>query len=307
MSDVWLVLGGAFTGAVGPGAAILFATYGEVLAERAGITNLGVEGCMLMGACFAFITTVESGSPVLGVLAGAAAGGVLALLHAILVIARGTNQIATGLAITLLGFGLTAYVGRGFVGRDIEGLNGIAIPGLADIPKVGEAFFQQDALVYLAYGTGPLLWAVLWHTRWGLVLRAVGESRAVAYAAGHRPGLVQGVAVVLGGVLAGLGGAQLALAYTHTWAEGMVAGRGFIAVALVIFALWNPLRAMVGALLVGGAIALELQLQTVGVRLSPFFLGMLPYVVTLAVLIVWRGAALRVAPAELKGILRPRS
>ena len=304
MSTFWLVVSGALTGAVGPGVSVLYAVYGELITERAGRINLGMEGCLLMGACFGFLTTVETGSAGIGVLAGMAAGGLLASIHAYLIIYRYTNQLATGLALTLFAGGVTAYVGRDYVDSIIEGLNPIAIPGLADIPVLGEALFRQDILAYVSYGLGPLIWFILQYTRWGLSLRAVGESAAVAFAAGRNPAALQLTAIVLGGALAGLGGAQLSVGLTHTWSEGMTAGRGFIAVALVIFGLWSPLRGMAGALLFGGAVGLQLQLQALGAPVSPFLLDMLPYVLTLGVLAVWTGAADRAMPEGLKGILR---
>jgi len=307
MNEFWLAVTGTLTGAVGPGISVLYATYGEVITERSGKINLGIEGCMMMGATFAYITTVETGHAGLGVLAGALAGGVLSLLLAILVVSRRTNQLATGIALTLLGLGITAFAGRSYVAESIGGLNPIRIPGLASIPVLGEALFQQDILTYIAYGLGPALWAALRFTRWGLSLRAVGENPDVAYAAGRNPALVQYWAIFLGGLLAGLGGAQLSLALTHSWSEAMTRGRGFIAVALVIFGMWNPLRAMLGALLFGGAIGLELQLQTIGAPISPFVLAMLPYLITLGVLSIWTGAALRAMPEGLKAVFKKAS
>ena len=304
MNTFWLVISGTLTGAVGPGVSVLYAVYGELITERAGRINLGMEGCLLAGACFGFLATAETGSALAGVLAGMAAGGLASSIHAYLIIYRGTNQLATGLALTLFAGGVTAYVGRDYVDAIIEGLNPVAIPWLAEIPVLGEALFRQDILAYVAYGLGPLIWFVLQYTRWGLSLRAVGESTAVAFAAGRNPALLQVAASVLGGALAGLGGAQLSVGLTHTWSEGMTAGRGFIAVALVIFGLWSPLRGMVGAFMFGGAVGLQLQLQALGAPVSPFLLDMLPYVLTLAVLTVWTGAADRAMPQGLKGILR---
>lgn len=304
MSTILLIISGALTGAVGPGISVLYATYGEVITERAGRINLGIEGSMLMGAAFGFIVTVETGVVFLGILAGAAAGGLLSLIHAYLIVYRNTNQLATGLAITFFGAGITAFAGRSYVGAQIDGLSDISIPLLANIPILGKALFQQDIMAYAAYALGPILWFILMRTRWGLSLRAVGESIEVAFAAGRRPRVLQTVAVVIGGIFAGLGGAQLSLAFTLQWSEGMTSGRGFIAVALVIFGMWSPLRVMIGALLFGGAIGLQLQLQAIGVPVSPFILDMFPYVITLAVLSVWTGAALRAMPEGLKNVMR---
>ena len=304
MSTFWLVISGTLTGAVGPGISVLYAVYGELITERAGRINLGMEGCMLMGACFGFLATAETGSATIGVLAGMTAGALASAIHAGLVIYRDTNQLATGLALTLFAGGITAYVGRDYVDDIIHGLNPIAIPGLAGIPVLGDALFRQDVLAYVAYGIGPLLWFVLQYTRWGLSLRAVGEDVVVAFAAGRNPAMLQLAAIVLGGALAGVGGAQLSVGLTHTWSEGMTAGRGFIAVALVIFGLWSPLRGMVGAMLFGGAVGLQLQLQALGAPVSPFLLDMLPYALTLGVLAIWTGTADRAMPQGLKGILR---
>ncbi len=304
MNSFWLVLSGALTGAVGPGVSVLYAVYGELITERAGRINLGMEGCLLMGACFGFLTAAETGSAGLGALAGMAAGGLLASIHAGLVIFRDTNQLATGLALTLFAGGVTAYAGRDYGDSIINGFNPIAVPGLAKIPVLGDALFRQDILAYVSYALGPLIWFVLQHTRWGLSLRAVGENAAVAFAAGRNPAALQLTAIILGGALAGLGGAQLSVGLTHAWSEGMTAGRGFIAVGLVIFGLWSPLRGMAGAFLFGGAVGLQLQLQALGAPVSPFLLDMLPYALTLGVLAVWTGAADRAMPQGLKGILR---
>ena len=304
MSDVWLVLGGTLTGAVGPGISVLYATYGELITERAGRINLGIEGSMLMGACFGFIATVETGSVTLGVFAGMAGGSLLSLVLAYLVIYRNTNQLATGFALTLFGSGITAYAGRSYVDSTINGLNPIAVPIISEIPKLGSALFEQDILAYIAYVLGPMLFLGLHYTRTGLSFKAVGENISVAYAAGRNPYVIQIAAIAAGGALAGLGGAQLSLGFTHTWSEGMTVGRGFVAVGLVIFAMWSPLRAMVGAFLFGGAIGLQLQLQTVGAPVSPFILDMLPYLIIIFVMSLWSRAATRAMPEGLKGVLR---
>jgi len=257
-----------------------------------------------MGACFGFIITVEASSIAVGVLVAMLAGAGLSLVLAYLVIYRDTNQLATGFALTLFGAGITAYAGRGYVDSTIGGLNPISIPLLSEIPKLGQALFQQDILAYIAYVLGPLLFLGLHYTRTGLSLKAVGESIDVAFAAGRNPRVIQIAAIAAGGALAGLGGAQLSLGLTHTWSEGMTVGRGFVAVGLVIFAMWSPLRAMVGAFLFGGAIGLQLQLQTVGAPISPFILDMLPYLIILFVMALWSRASARAMPEGLKGVLK---
>jgi simple sugar transport system permease protein len=292
------------TGAIRAGSSVMLATYGEVIAERAGVINLGVEGCMIAGACSGFIVTAETGSPYLGIGAAILAGAALASIHAFMVITRGANQLASGLALMFLGLGLTAYAGRPYVSSKINGLNEIRIPVLVDIPFFGSILFRHDVLTYAAFLLGPILWFLMFRTRWGLNLRAVGESVEAAFAAGVNPKRVQYAAVIVGGALAGLGGAQLSLAYTQSWVEGMTNGRGFIAVALVIFAMWSPTRAMAGALLFGGAVAFQLQLQARGVGISPFLLDMTPYLLTIAVLLIWVRIGRDSFPAGLKAVFR---
>jgi simple sugar transport system permease protein len=289
-------------GTVRSGTSVLYAAQGEVIAERSGVINLGTEGCMLTGALAGFAATVGTGSPALGVLAAAAAGAGLALVHAFIVITRRANQLASGLAVTFLGLGLTAILGRSYVDQSVHPLNRLPIPLLSDIPVVGNVLFNHDVLTYAGLVLGPLLWLFLHRTRWGLILRATGEQADVAYAYGHSPERVRYLAVTAGGALAGIGGAQLVLAYTLSWVENVTVGRGFVAVALVIFAAWSPLRATIGAWVFGGALAIQLQLQARGVSISPFLLQMTPYVLTLAVLAVAsRGQAQR-APGEIRAV-----
>jgi general nucleoside transport system permease protein len=233
------------------------------------------------------------------VLVAAFTGGLLSLVHAYLVISCGANQLASGLAILFMGLGITALIGREYVKRNIVGFDVIPIPILSDIPFIGPILFKHDILTYISYFIGPLLWFIMYRTRWGLALRAVGESRAVAFSTGRNPQVIAYVAVFVGGMLAGLGGAQLSIAFTHFWVEGMTQGAGFIAVALVIFGMWHPIRAISGALLYGGAYALQLNLQTLGVGISPYLLQMLPYVLTLTILLAWGHASKRALPAEL--------
>jgi ABC-type uncharacterized transport system permease subunit len=291
-------------GAVRSGTSVLYATLGEVVAERAGVINLGVEGCMLAGACAGFITTYKTGNAYLGVLAAIVAGAGMALIHAFLAVWRGANQLASGLALVFFGLGITAFVGRPYVGKKIEGLGPVPIPVLSDLPFLGPVLFNHDLLTYLVFALGPALWWVIFRSRWGLYLRAAGESTEAAFAAGLHPKVIQTIAVAIGGSLAGMGGAQLSLAYTQTWVEGMTNGRGFIAVALVIFAMWSPLRAIAGALLFGGAIAFQLQLQARGANVSQFLLDMIPYLVTLAVLLLWGQRSRRSMPEGLKQVFR---
>ncbi|MGD0626726.1 MAG: ABC transporter permease [Thermodesulfobacteriota bacterium] len=290
---------GLLSGSISAGTPLLYATLGEVIAERAGIINLGLEGVMLMGAVVGFSTTVQTGSAALGIFAAALAGGIFNMVFGFLVITRRANQLASGLALMFCGVGLSALLGAPYIGSRIQGLNEIRIPLLSDLPVVGATFFHYDILIYLTVPIAILGWWVLFYTRWGLSLRAVGEDPTAAFAAGKNPYALQYQALLIAGVLGGIAGAHLSLASAKTWAEWMTAGRGFIAVALVIFSKWHPLRAIVGALLFGGAIAFQLQMQARGVPVSPFLLDMLPYLLSLAVLAIWGGARGHAAPASL--------
>ncbi len=294
MSTAFLI--GVLAGSILSGTSLLYATLGELIGERAGIVNLGLEGIMLIGAATGFAATAWTGSPYIGLLAAALAGTAANLIFAYLVIGRRANQLASGLSLMFFGFGLSALVGRPFVGALITGLPRLRLPGF-DGP--GGRLLSWDILVWLAVPAAVLTWGLLFRTRWGLGLRAVGESPAVAYAAGYRPALLQYQALALAGMLGGIAGAHLSIALTLTWAEGMTAGRGFIAIALVIFARWNPLWAIAGALLFGGAEALQLQLQAAGADVSPFLMNMIPYLLTLLVLIVWGLNRQSAAPAAL--------
>jgi simple sugar transport system permease protein len=227
------------------------------------------------------------------------AGAAFNMLFAVLVISRRANQLACGLALMFCGVGLSALIGAPYIGRQIVGLPELRVPFLADVPGLGEVLFRHDALVFAAAPTAALAWWVLFRTRWGLYVRAVGENPTAAFAAGRDPRALQYHALLIAGLLGGLAGAHLSLGLAKTWAEWMTAGRGFIAVALVIFSKWHPLRAMAGALLFGGTISLELQMQVLGVPISPFLLDMLPYLLSLGVLALWGGARRYAAPGSL--------
>jgi simple sugar transport system permease protein len=292
-------LRGLLSGSILSGTPLLYATLAEVVSERAGVVNLGLEGVMLVGAVAGFIAAVHTGSAAAGVVAAALAGGIFNLVFAYLVITRRANQLATGLALMFAGVGLSALMGARYVGSQISGLPEFRIPLLTDLPLLGPAVFTHDALVYAAVPVAVLIWWVLFSTRWGLGVRAVGENPLAAFAAGKHPHALQYQALFVAGVLAGVAGAHLSLGVARTWSEWMTAGRGFIAVALVIFSRWHPLRAIAGALLFGGAISLQLQMQALGVPISPFLLDMLPYLLSLAVLAVWGGAHRHAAPGSL--------
>jgi ABC-type uncharacterized transport system permease subunit len=295
------------TGAVRAGTSVLFTALGETVTEKAGVVNLGTEGCMISGACIGFVVAAETGNLWLAVIAAALAGGLISQIHAYLVINRGANQLASGLALGFFGLGLTALIGRPYVSENIDGLPQLPIPGLSALPFFGPILFNHDALTYLGYLMGPLILLFLTRTRWGLTLRAVGEDPGVAFASGRNPALIQYAAVFFGGAMAGLGGAQLSLAVTRTWVEGMTSGYGFIAVALVIFGMWHPLRVIGGAFLFGGAVALQFQLQSRGVQIPPYLLLMLPYLLTLGILLLSGRRRRNVAPAGLAAVFQRAS
>lgn len=273
--------------AVTAGTPIFYAALGELICERAGVLNLGVEGMMLVGAVSGFIAGSASGNPWVGLAAAAAAGGAMGLIHAFLSISLRANQVVSGLALTMFGTGLSAYLGKPMVGTSLPNpFRAVDIPLLSEIPFLGPILFQHDILVLIGYLLAPLCWFIIFRTRAGLNLRAVGDNPAAADSLGVNVFLTRYVCVLVGGMLAGIGGAYISMAYVPTWMEDMVAGRGWIAVALVIFATWNPLNALWGSYVFGGIDALGYRLQAVDVTVSPYFLKMLPYLFTVLVLIL---------------------
>jgi simple sugar transport system permease protein len=274
------------TGTVVAATPLVYAALGELVAERAGVLNLGVEGMMLVGALAAFAVGVGSGSLLLGYLAAIGASMLLALLFAVLTLSMQTNQIATGLALTLFGVGLSAFAGRKFTGMPIEGIPSLSLPALSNLPIAGPLLFRFDAAVYGSILLYVLIDRVLNHTRVGLQLRAVGESPAIAHALGQPVMLTRYLAVLFGGGASGVAGAYLSTALTPMWVEGMSAGRGWIALALVVFATWKPLRVLLGAYLFGGVTILQLHAQGLGIRVPSEILSMLPYVATIVVLVI---------------------
>lgn len=288
---------------------LLFAAIGELVVEKSGVLNLGVEGMMLAGAVMAFIVGLETGSGILAVAAGAAMGAVMAALFALLTLGLLTNQVATGLALTLFGIGLSALMGQSYVGMPLQALPKLLVPGLSEIPVLGPLLFGQDALVYLSFvATGAVAW-FLARTRAGLILRAVGENPDAAHAIGYPVLRIRLVAVLFGGAMAGVGGAYLSLVYTPLWAEEMTAGRGWIALALVVFATWRPGRVLLGAYLFGGLTLAQLHLQSLGgVAVASQFLNMIPYVATIVVLVLISRDATRIrlnAPASIGKVFHP--
>ncbi len=294
-----LALLGVLSSMIYSGTSLLYATIGEVVGQRAGIVNLGVEGVLLISAATGYGVTVTTGNPFIGVLAAILAGGLINLLFGFLVISRKANQLASGLAVMFFGVGLSALIGKPFVGQKINSLPRYMLPGLDDLPLRISSLFRFDLLIYLVIPITILVWWLLFRTKWGLGLRAVGENAETAFASGRNPNLVKFQALFVGGLLTGLGAAHLTLAFTMNWAEYMTGGRGFIAIALVIFAKWHPIRAIVGVLLFSGAVAFQLLLQVSGVRISPFILDMVPFILTLVVLVIWGGSSKHAAPATL--------
>ncbi len=262
---------------------LLWAALGEIVAERSGVVNLGVEGMMILGALTGFIVAQSSGDPWLGLAAAAATGAAAGLLHAFFAVILRANQYVSGLALTIFGLGLSGLIGRGWVGRPLgNAMEYVSIPVLADIPVVGPALFQhQYALTWWGLVVAVALWFVLQHTRIGLIVRTVGENPAAADAAGVPVLRVRIAAVVFGGVMAGIAGGFLSLAYRPSWGQGMTNGLGWIALALAIFALWDPLRAIFAALLFGAFFTLSFSLQD---RFPPQLLTMMPYLFTILAL-----------------------
>lgn len=289
-------------GAVAGGTCMVYAGLGEVCTERSGVINLGTEGSMLCGALAAYAVGITTGNPWIGVLAGMLAGSLLASVHALLVLERGANQIASGLVVTFLGLGVTALFGQSYVGQGVVPLEEWDIPGLSEIPFLGPILFQHDPLTYLAFLAVPVTSWVLWRTRAGLVLRAAGEAPEVLEIYGTSARRVRWITLLVGGALAGLGGAQLSTAATLNWSEGMTVGRGFVAVALVIFAGWKPLNLALGAYLFAGAISFQLQLQARGWEISRYLLEALPYLLVLVVLALLSRRRIHGGPATLERV-----
>ena len=265
---------------------LLLAAIGELVVERSGVLNLGVEGMMIVGAVAAFIMAQATGNPYLGALAGMAAGVGLSALFALLAVWLVTNQVATGLALTIFGLGVAGMVGEGFVGLPGVKLSVIELPVLSEIPVLGPLLFRQDALFYASLAITLAVAVFLFRSRAGLRLRAIGEAPTAAHALGLPVLRTRTLAVLFGGACAGLAGAQLTLVYTTQWIENVTAGRGWIALALVVFASWRPWRVVVGAYLFGAVTIAQFHAQALGVRLPSQLLAALPYLATIVVLVL---------------------
>jgi simple sugar transport system permease protein len=272
--------------AVNAGTILALAALGLLVNERAGVVNLGAEGMMLVGALAGFATAARGHGLGLAFVMGAGAGALAAALFALLAIWLGTNQYATGLALSLFGAGFTAFAGAGYTDQQLPELARPGIPGLAELPFLGVALFRYHAIVYLTVGLALGLAWFLFRSRPGLVVRAVGESPESAHALGHPVRRVRTTAVLFGGAMCGLAGAYVSLVYAHLWVEGLIAGKGWIALALTTFATWRPTRVLLGAFLFGGVTMLQFHLQGRGVQVESHLLGMSPYLATILVLVV---------------------
>ena len=281
--EIWIAI---LTGTVAAATPLVFAAMGELVVERAGVVNLGVEGMMLIGAVSAFSVAFAGAPPAVAVLAAAAAGALVSLFFGFLALSLLTNQYAAGIALTIFGSGLSAFLGRDFGAAPLKAIKPIELPVLSDIPFLGEVLFGYDPLVYIALALAFAIWWFLYRTKAGLVVRIIGESPESAHAIGYDVILVRYLATIFGGAMAGLGGAYLALVYTPLWVENMTAGRGWIALALVVFAGWRPGRVIIGALLFGGVNILQLHAQGLGIALASELLSSLPYVATILVLVL---------------------
>ena len=281
---------------------LVFAAIGELIAEKSGVLNLGVEGMMIMGAIAGFAALINTGNHPLALVAAMAGGAVTALLFAILTQTLLANQVASGLALTMFGLGISALWGQSYSGQSAGPFPRLYIPGLTDIPLVGKLVFGEDYMVYLSLAVVAGVWWFLNRTRGGLVLRAVGENHDAAHAIGFSVNGIRYLALMFGGAMAGLGGAYLSLVQTPLWAENMTAGRGWIALALVVFSAWKPWRCLAGAYIFGGVTILQLHAQALGVSISAQYMSMLPYLATIVVLVIISRDKLKLqfnAPASL--------
>ena len=285
---------------------ILIAAVGELVVEKAGVLNLGVEGMMITGAICGFAVAVETGSPAVGFIAAAVGGAALSLLFAWLTQFALANQVASGLALTLFGLGLSSLVGQGYQGVKPPPTADIHIPLLSDIPVLGPILLQHDLMVYFGLALVAAVWAALKYSRVGLILRATGENHDAAHALGYKVVRIRVLAILFGGACAGLGGAYISLIRVPQWTEGMTAGAGWIALALVVFASWKPWRVLLGAYLFGGVTVLQLNLQAAGIAIPVEYLSMSPYLITILVLVIMSADRSR-APAALGRVFHASS
>lgn len=287
---------------------LLYAALGELVVEKSGVLNLGIEGMMLMGAVAGFIAVHQWDNAGLAIIIAAFAGMLMSLLFALLVLVFQASQVPTGLALTIFGVGLSALFGQSMVGIAYEGLPSISLPYLSDLPIIGALLFNHDILVYLSIIMAVCVAYFMNYSRAGLILRAVGDSHDAAHALGYRVKLIRCLAIMFGGAMAGLGGAYLSLVYSPLWAENMTAGRGWIALALVVFASWRTERLVLGAYLFGGITILQLHGQAMGIAIPAQVMSMLPYLATVLVLVLTSRDKIRIklnSPASLGKAFHP--
>ena len=277
---------GILLATLGAGTPLVFAALGELISEKSGVLNLGVEGMMIVGAVCGFAVAADSGNLWLGVGTSIIAGAGMAFLFGVLTLTFQANQVAAGLALTIFGIGLSAYIGLDYTSVALTGIAQIHIPVLSDLPIIGPLLFSLDPLLYLSFVAFAVITYFLYRTKAGLLLRAVGESPESASSLGYPVIRIRYLAVLFGGAMAGLGGAYLALVYTPLWVEAMTAGRGWIALALVVFATWRPARVMIGAYLFGGVTIIQFHVQGFGVDIPSQLLSTLPYLATIVVLVL---------------------
>ena len=285
-----VIITGFLSATIAMGTVLLLACIGEILTEKSGVLNLGLEGMMIIGAVFAFIIVQHTGNLTLAILASLVAGAVMGLIHAFITVTLKASQVVSGLALTIFGVGLANFLGESYVGAVRQAsLSAIPIPLLSKIPIVGEAIFNQSILVYVSYLLVPLTWILIYRTRAGLKLRAVGENPSAADSLGINVFATRYLYTLIGGALTGLAGAYLSLGFNGTWMDTITAGQGWIAVALVIFATWNPVKGMLGSYLFGFILILGLRLQAFNIAIPTFLFSMLPYIFTIVVLVFSTG------------------
>ena len=278
---------------------ILLAAIGEAVVERSGVLNLGVEGMMITGAVVGFAVAINTQSPVFGFFCAAIAGALLSLSFGLLTQLLLSNQVATGLGLTMVGLGLSALIGKPYEGMKSVTLPSLEFPILSDIPIFGKMLFSHDLMVYFSIVLVAVVWIFLKFTRGGLVLRAVGENHDAAHALGYKVIRIRLMAIMFGGACSGLGGAYISLVRVPQWTEGMTAGVGWIALAIVVFASWKPWRVLIGAYLFGGVTVLQLNFQAAGLAIPVEYLSMSPYLITIAVLVLISARGKQNAPASL--------
>lgn len=272
--------------AVAAGTPFVFAALGELVTEKSGVLNLGVEGMMLVGAITGFIAMAQTGSLLLAVCCGMAAGAAMSAVFGLLTLTLMANQVASGLALTIFGVGLSAFLGLDYTSFALSGVKELHLPLLSDMPMIGKLLFSYDILVYISILLFVAVSWFLYRTKAGLILRSIGEAPKSAHALGYNVIKIRYFAVLFGGAMAGLGGVYLSIAYTPVWVEGMVAGRGWVSLALVVFATWRPARVMLGAYLFGAITIAQFHVQGFGIDIPSQLLSMLPYLATIVVLVV---------------------